>query len=186
MKRELIALRVEFVCWANICRSPFADAYANSQADPDLVEFTSSGLHASLGRPMDELMADELRSIGVTPRPDGARPTVDEIVSQADLILTMEASQRRDVLDEWPGAVRKVFTLGQFAKMMADQTTSQPRAEVLREVFDKRWGADQKLDVDDPYRRGQAAANVAAQRIMGMVDAVLWGLQLFPEPRRAL
>lgn len=178
-------LRIEFVCWANICRSPFAEAYARAQADPTKVEFTSSGLQAQPGRPMDDLMAAELALIGVG-RPHPSERTGSDAIAQADLVLTMEARQRRQILDEWPSAVRKVYTLGQFAEIAGSLPAAPTRRERLRAAHARRGRPSRSLDVDDPYGRGEQAAEVAAHRIMEMVDHVLLGLDLMPAPTRAV
>jgi hypothetical protein len=42
------------------------------------------------------------------------------MVDNADLVLTMEAAQGRYILDDRPAAVWRVFTLGQFARIVAE------------------------------------------------------------------
>lgn len=185
MKRELVPLRVEFVCWANICRSPFAAAYARAQADPDLAIFTSSGLRAGTGNPMDAAMSRQLHLLGVTDAQQCSARTSRATVYSADLIITMEAAQRQFILDEWPTAVRKVFTLGQFAQLMAGRSARFTSRDVIAWGFERRVIATESLDVADPFRRGEQAAVRAAEKIVGLVDATLAGLQLLPPPRRA-
>jgi protein-tyrosine phosphatase len=87
-------LRVIFVCWGNICRSPIAERVAQrmaGQAGLTGVEFTSAGTSSEeLGNPMDERAVRVLRSRGY----DGAghvahQITADEL-ADADLVVAME------------------------------------------------------------------------------------------------
>jgi predicted transglutaminase-like cysteine proteinase len=62
------------------------------------------------------------RQISVLLFADGfaSRPLTMTMVDNADLVLTMEAAQGRYILDDRPAAVWRVFTLGQFARIVAE------------------------------------------------------------------
>ena len=87
-------LRVVFVCWGNICRSPMAERVAERMAeDRGLtgVEFTSAATSSEeLGAPIDRRAEKVLREHGY--RVDGHkahRITRDEI-ENADMVIAME------------------------------------------------------------------------------------------------
>ena len=88
------SVRVVFVCWGNICRSPMAERVAERMADDQGltgVEFTSAATSSEeLGAPIDRRAEAVLREHGY--RVDGHkahRITRDEI-ENADLVIAME------------------------------------------------------------------------------------------------
>ena len=172
------ALRVLFVCTANICRSPFMELLARELAGPDAaVEFASAGTHGFRDHPMDEVMAGTLAPRGI----DGAdgfrsRALTADLVEQADLVLTAEAAHRTFILDDHPGSFRKVFTLGQFAEAVRLADPSLSGRALLEVVGERRGAADEALDVDDPYSRGPEAAETGARLIEERVRAVVSAL----------
>ena len=87
-------VKVVFVCWGNICRSPMAERVAERMAaDEGLtgIEFTSAATsREELGAPIDERAEAVLREHGY--RVDGHKAhqiTRDEI-ENADLVIAME------------------------------------------------------------------------------------------------
>ena len=87
-------VRVVFVCWGNICRSPMAERVAERMAaDRGLtgVEFTSAATsREELGAPIDRRAETVLREQGY--RVDGhvAHQITREEIEQADLVIAME------------------------------------------------------------------------------------------------
>ncbi|CAA9307379.1 MAG: Low molecular weight protein tyrosine phosphatase [uncultured Friedmanniella sp.] len=88
-------VKVVFVCWGNICRSPIAERVAQRKAaDAGLtgVEFTSAATSTEeLGEPMDRRAAAVLRDRGY--RSDGhvAHQVDAAEISGADLVVAMES-----------------------------------------------------------------------------------------------
>lgn len=179
-------LRIEFVCTANISRSPYAERTAASMSDPALVRFRSSGIQASEGAPMDPQMVAELRKRGVAPGRHVSRPLSDVRVTGADLVLTMEASHRQHILDYWPESVRKTFTFAQFVVALADLPRRLHGRDAIEAAFDSRSAVDPRDDVIDPYRRGPEIAAVAAERLDDLAWELVRGLKLAHGPRRAI
>ena len=87
-------LRVIFVCWGNICRSPIAERVAQRMAEQQGltgVEFTSAATsREELGAPIDERAETVLREHGY--RVDGhkAHQITREEIDTADLVIAME------------------------------------------------------------------------------------------------
>ncbi len=87
-------LRVVFVCWGNICRSPMAERVAERMAaDQGLtgVEFTSAATsREELGAPIDRRAEAVLREHGY--RVDGhtAHQITRDEIENADLVIAME------------------------------------------------------------------------------------------------
>lgn len=82
------------------------------------MESTSAGTHALVGQPVYPPMASRLDAVGVAH--NGAARQVDEpLLRQSDLILTMTRELRSRVVELVPAAVRRTFTLAEFAAIVA-------------------------------------------------------------------
>jgi protein-tyrosine phosphatase len=151
------------VCTGNVCRSPAAELLLRAGlGDGTDIEVASAGLGALAGAPVAEPMARLLRARGVDPSPFVARQLEASDVRAADLVLTMTTAQRRAVVTSVPAAVRRTFTLPEFADVAALAEVDRlpggpaeriaavlgaaPRARALR-------GAAQDDDIEDPYGR---------------------------------
>lgn len=166
---------VTFVCTANICRSAFAELVARrrlADAGASGVEVHSAGTWGLAGRPMCPEMAAEAIRRGAEPAAFRARRLDRALVERSDLLLTAEAGHRAFVLDEWPAALRRVFTLRQFADALGRVPAGAGWAELLAVARRTPPGAD----VRDPVGRGPAAAAACAGELDALLDAVLPGL----------
>jgi len=164
-------MKVLFVCTANICRSPSAEALARAAGLPD-VEFGSAGTHAKDGEPINPDMVAVLPADLDTSGFRSRRLTTT-LLEESDLVLTMEAAHRTFVLDDHPGMFRKVFTLGQLARALEQAPGGLDRAGLLAHVGATRRNADPALDVPDPYRRGAEAASGCVVRLEELLHTVL-------------
>ncbi|MDO9454936.1 adenylyl-sulfate kinase [Nocardioides sp.] len=170
-------LKVLFVCTANICRSPYIELTARAQAGGAPIEFTSAGTHGFTGQPMNPPMAEAFTrhhpEAATTVETFASRQLTRAMVEDADLVVTAEASHRGFVLDETPGAFRKVFTLGQLAEAVQRLPEGLDRADLLRSLGERRGTAAHALDVVDPYGRGSEAAEACATHIDTLLGAVV-------------
>ena len=169
-------LKVLFVCTANICRSPYMELATRRLLGPASgIEVSSAGTHGFADRPMSEEMIGGFETDARRFR--SRRATVD-LVEAADLVLTAEAAHRTYLLEETPGAFRKVFTLGQFADAVATLGADAPRGRALvAEIGRHRSQADPRHDVDDPYRRGPEVAAACKARIDDLLGIVVPALR---------
>jgi len=163
---------VLFVCTANICRSPSMQLLATSMTRSDELQATSAGTHGFVDHPVDEVvnaaLPQESRDEGFC-----SRRLTKEMLEDADLVVTAEASHRSFVLEEHPAIFRKVFTLGQLAAAVAKADPELHGEELLTQIGTQRGSAESELDVADPYRRGPEAAQVAVQQIEELLRGVL-------------
>jgi protein-tyrosine phosphatase len=85
--------RVLFICTANICRSPMAeaifDALAEDRGLPLRAE--SAGTAALAGKPMAPEAVAALAEIGIYPEPHRARQVSGGMLEEAELVLVMTA-----------------------------------------------------------------------------------------------
>lgn len=112
------------VCTANLCRSPMAEFLLASavQKRPDLAgrwHVHSAGTQAAAGQPMHPLADAVLAERGVPHEPFRTRPLTAATIEAAALVLTASRDHRRRVVELVPGAVRRTFTLREFARLVA-------------------------------------------------------------------
>ncbi|WP_147916073.1 low molecular weight phosphatase family protein [Ruania zhangjianzhongii] len=176
--------RILAVCTGNICRSPAVERLLGSALDAS-VEVRSAGTHALVGEPIHPPMATLLTAVGAAV--DGFRATqlTESTVRQADLILTLTRHHRASVVDLWPGAVRRTFTLAELARALqlvdpaelparasaAERLTAAlPQAAVLRgQIVPTSPDAD---DVIDPYGRDEEVYREAFAAIREAVTSI--------------
>ncbi|WP_240311852.1 adenylyl-sulfate kinase [Nocardioides houyundeii] len=165
------AIKVLFVCTANICRSAFMEVTARHLAgDRTDIEFSSAGTHGFKDHALDEGMAAVLAA-GVSHDDFTSRPVTRELIEGADVVLTAESTHRTFLLEEHPQAFRKVFTLAQFAE--AAEASDLRGRDLIKSLGRQRGAARHEHDIADPYRRGPQASSEAAQRITGLLQTVI-------------
>jgi protein-tyrosine phosphatase len=170
------------VCTGNVCRSPAVERLLLSKLGPT-VRVASAGTHALVGQPISEPMAALLRESGVEPQGFKAHQLSEQMLNEADLILPMTRDQRALVVELWPAAVRRTFTLREFARLLSwvnpsDLPAGAP-AERLRAAIPlaaaqrgrERTSPDQD-NVVDPFRLSNAVYVSSFKQISSAVDNV--------------
>ncbi len=152
-----MTFRILTVCTGNICRSPAAERLLAAALGPS-VHVESAGTHAMVGRPIDPPMAALLRADGVGPDGFAARQLAEQQIREADLVLAMAREHRAYVVDLVPAAVRRTFTLREFARLVGDAEASPEQGvsasdvlgRLVRQAAANRGGVADD-DVPDPY-----------------------------------
>ena len=182
-----VGLSVLYVCTGNVCRSPAAQTLLRSWSGRDSgVTVASAGTGALAGAPIDAVTAAVLEGLGVDPSGHRARQFQPRMAAEADLVLTAELRHRDLVLMQVPLALRRTFTMKEFARLAGhldrtDVPSTDPVATIaglarLRHLDGPLVeGTD---DVADPYRRGVEAADLAVQEIAATVRATISALGL--------
>jgi protein-tyrosine phosphatase len=175
------------VCTGNVCRSPAAEALLTA-ALPETsgVSVASAGLHARAGESMDAGMAAVLD----TPlRGFTARQVTPELIAQADLVLTMTRDQRAALVTLLPAALRRTFTLREFANLAVlarDYGAEIPpgnaarRLSALTAVVPRFRGlrhAGEDDDIADPFGREHEAYVDAMTEVRTAVDALVGAVE---------
>lgn len=135
----------------------------------------SAGVPGHNGRSMDELMARQLAKRGADGDGHASRVLTEEILREADLVLTMQFSQHMAILEEWAWAADRVRGLGQLARTVAElDLQGEPTVEDRVAAALKASGRNSMAwDVADPHRRGRRAAKKAAQEIDEYLHSLL-------------
>ncbi len=116
--RRLVAQKIQeyrvihFVCFGNICRSPFARYYAASLFD-HAYTVKSSGIHAEAGRPCPRLAVATAARFGVDLAGHRAAPLRVQ-GSDPDIYLVFDRWNQDLMFQEFPNIKGRVFPLGLF------------------------------------------------------------------------
>jgi protein-tyrosine phosphatase len=170
------------VCTGNVCRSPALERLLASRLGPT-VSVSSAGTHALVGNPISDPMAALIRSAGAEPEPFEARRLSEQMLREVGLILAMTRAQRGIVVELWPAAVRRTFTLREFARLLSRIDPSAlpagTPAERLRAAIPlasaERGGARTSPDEDDvvdPFRLKKEVYEYSFAQIVSAVDTL--------------
>jgi sulfate adenylyltransferase len=95
------------------------------------------------------------------------------MVDAADLVLTAEVAHRSYILDDRPAVFRRMFTFGQFARMLPDLPAGARGRDLLEAAKSGLKPADVEDDIRDPFGRGPEAAGDAAAHIERVLVSAL-------------
>lgn len=159
------------VCTANICRSPLMEHLLRHHLDLEHFEVASAGVMGWEQAPMDEMAAMELGRLGVTPGSFRSHRLESYLIDSADLILTATKDHRSAVLELNPLALRRTFTLLEFAGLVQ---LSEPESleGVLEAASRMRSQGPKAMDIEDPYRRSPDVHRGVADNIAGAVESI--------------
>jgi len=148
--------RVLFVCTANICRSPMAEAILNALAS-DMgvpVEARSAGTAALVDEPIAPHAEAALEEIGVYANGHRARQADTAMVEGADLVLAMTPNHAATLRRLSPDSADKVHTLVGYA-----------------------YGVPEDEGVADPYGQSMAVHRASVRRIFECVQSLVLRLR---------
>lgn len=179
------------VCTGNVCRSPAVERLLALGLGPEVV-VASAGTHALVGQPIAPPVDALLREAGADSTGFAARPLSEALLRPADLVLTMTMQQRSDVVVLWPRAVRRTFTLKEFARLLGEcdpamlptgSVADRLRAAIPLAAARRRHLPDPDVDdVIDPYGRSDAVHAATFADIERAVARI--GRILAPDERR--
>ncbi len=106
-------MKILFVCTGNTCRSPMAEAIVHSR-ELDGVEVRSAGIYATHG-PLS-VNAREVLDEQSIEFSHVSKPLDSHVVEWAELILTMTHSHKMMLMQYYPEAATKLYTVKEFAE----------------------------------------------------------------------
>lgn len=181
-------MRVLVVCTGNICRSPVAEILLREHwAGEWDVHISSAGTQAHVGSPIYSPIRKLLVDRGLADEDFVARQVTPTLIEVADLVLVMSREHRSAVVVLHPPAVRRTFTLREFARiaplverLLNGETLAQRLSSLVPLAARLRGSAQASAAADaisDPYGRGDPACLTAVDQIEACVDEVIRVLQ---------
>ena len=162
-----------FVCTGNIARSASGEVISKHLASEYGLEdkwiFTSAGTGALVGHGVYEHVANELIERGYNPEGFASRQLNGQIVENATIILVAEKVHADWIVREWPQHHAKIKLLKQVARIREDAR----RAEPLSYLYSHGARPLDSDKLEDPYRRGPAAAKVAVDEVEQSLRMIL-------------
>jgi protein-tyrosine phosphatase len=158
-QRTMSRFSIMFVCTGNLCRSPMAERLAvaalRRRLGPraDLFRIHSAGTHAVSGWPMTTEAAAVVAAYGADPAGFVSTELTADLIAEADLVLTATRAHRSQVVTLEPSALRRVFTMTEFARVAREVGFAQ----ICREV-------EESVPAQDLVERAHAVVAIVARR----------------------
>ncbi|WP_078556159.1 low molecular weight protein arginine phosphatase [Bacillus alkalicellulosilyticus] len=105
---------VLFVCTGNTCRSPIAEMMLRQKQDPT-IDVKSAGVFASVGSDASDGTKQVLTEKGLE-CDHSSQQLTEELINWATVILTMTEGHKYAILQRFPDALPKLYTLKEFVE----------------------------------------------------------------------
>ncbi|MEO3947206.1 low molecular weight protein arginine phosphatase [Gorillibacterium sp. CAU 1737] len=177
-----------FVCTGNTCRSPMAEGLLRKMAlEAGLsIEVKSAGVAAMEGSSISSHSQRVLADKGVRERLH-SQPVRESLVTEADLILTMTARHKNQVLSRFPSAQGKIFTLLEYAgcereeegadrelvELVTKHSLGQHLSEAERGRVRFLESLVQEQDISDPFGGTLEDYRICARDIEGALARLI-------------
>ena len=173
----MTGFRILFVCVGNVCRSPLGERLLAAMLPPDEYDVSSAGVGALAGSPMDPDAAVHLEKYGASAEGFVARQLTPRMVEESDLVLTATKAIRSRVLEDAPAALRRTFTVLEFAALLDVVAANRDPVALVRAAAEERSRAAlEEYDINDPFRRGSEAHAAAAEQMAAAVERIVKAL----------
>jgi protein-tyrosine phosphatase len=173
-----VPINVLIVCTGNISRSPMTELLLRAAVDPRAgLSFSSAGVHALVGQPIDKPAAAVLRERGFDPSAHRARQFEPAMADAADLILTAERYHLETVLHQAPNALRRTFMIKEFARLGPHLRPGPPQQVIAQAAVARGLAPRPKDpaadDVADPHGRSVSVNRATLAELTEAVQAIV-------------
>jgi len=129
-------MNIYFVCTGNTCRSPMAEAIFQSH-NKEGMDVRSAGIYAMEDGDISENAKQVIREAGID-FTHYSRQVSEEDIRWADLVLTMTTAHKQLIMQAFPFAADKIFTLKEYVRPYGSHDVSDPfggGAHMYRQTF---------------------------------------------------
>lgn len=154
--REDHPKKVLFVCRANICRSPMAEAILNAMTEDRGLAYrtASAGVAALVDEDIVPNARTALEEVGIYAGEHRARQVSEAMLEEADLVLAMSLRQVETLRQRFGLPTGKFYTLPEYA-----------------------LGAPPEEGIPDPYGLTMTAFRASVRQLLDCVDGLVERLE---------
>ncbi len=179
------AFRILIVCTGNICRSPFAEGLLRRELEylsPGEFLVSSAGTQAIETSQIHPEIVQLANRAGLSLDGHVPRQLSEAMVANADLVIGMDRTHRREIVQISPKSLKTTFTLREFARILpnipADQNASPADRWRLLVAKAPRYrsspsGPAIADDVVDPYGRPSRVFAKMTEQITSAVATIV-------------
>ena len=148
--------QILFVCTANVCRSPMAEAIFNALAEERGLPWRaeSAGVAALKGEDITPNARAALDEVGIYANEHRARQVGEEMLEEADLVLGMGPRHVATLRRRFGGLSERVYALPQYA-----------------------LGAPPEEGIPDPYGQTMTAFRASVRQLLEYTEALVGRLE---------
>ncbi len=148
--------QILFVCTANVCRSPMAEAIFNALAEERGLAWRaeSAGVAALVGEDITPNARAALDEVGIYANEHRARQVGEEMLEEADLVLAMGPRHVAALRGRFRDLSERVYALPQYA-----------------------LGAPPEEGIPDPYGQTMTAFRASVRQLLEYTEALVGRLE---------
>jgi len=139
-------MNIYFICTGNTCRSPMAEALFQFKNNPGM-EARSAGIYAMDDGDISRNTKQVIQEAGIE-FTHNSRQLNEQDVRWADLILTMTSAHKQMVMQAFPFAADKIFTLKEYVRPYGSHDVSDPFGgdlQMYRQTFQELATLNEEL-----------------------------------------
>src|ERR687890_1479606 len=148
--------QILFVCTANVCRSPMAEAIFNALAEERGLAWRaeSAGVAALVGEDITPNARSALDEVGIYANEHRARQVGEEMLEETDLVLGMGPRHVVTLRRRFGGLSERVYTLPEYA-----------------------LGAPPEEGIPDPYGQTMTAFRASVRQLLEHIEGLVKRLE---------
>jgi len=154
-----------FVCTGNTCRSSMAEGIMKDLLKDEDIIIKSAGADVFFSEPANQKAIDVMSKMGIDIRNHISQILTEELIEEADLILTMTHYHTDNVIRKYAKAIEKTFTLKEYLSLLLEKKgrTQDP---------DYQLNIDQ-MNLADPYGQSIGVYRETAKEIKRILEKIL-------------